>query len=73
MVQLDLPLEQLRTYRYPRSEPAGPEEFWERTLSASRAAGGAVTAELVETMLRTVTVHDATFPGSEGEPVPRGK
>lgn len=66
---VDLPLEQLRRYRYPRTPPPGLRQFWEDTIASSRSAGGAVVAERVEHPLRTLTVHDVTFPGFGGEPI----
>ncbi|TDE96066.1 acetylxylan esterase [Occultella glacieicola] len=69
MVQFDLPLEQLRTYRNPRPAPPGLAEYWDRTLEESRAAAGPVRTERVDAGLRTVTCDDVSFPGFAGEPV----
>lgn len=66
---VDLPLEQLRRYRYPRTAPEGLRGFWDETLASSRAAAGAVVAECLDHPLRTLAVHDVTFPGFGGEPV----
>lgn len=66
---IDLPLEQLRTYRHPRQAPAGLREFWDETLASSRANGGAVTAERLDHPMRTLTVHDVAFPGFDGDPI----
>ncbi|WP_154795158.1 acetylxylan esterase [Occultella kanbiaonis] len=69
MVRVDLPLEQLRTYRNPRPAPPGLAEYWDRTLAQSRAAAGPVRADRVDVGLRTVTCYDVTFPGFAGEDV----
>jgi cephalosporin-C deacetylase len=69
MVQVDLPIEQLRTYRNPRPAPPGLGEYWDRTLAQSRAAAGPVRADRVDVGLRTVTCYDVTFPGFAGEDV----
>ena len=37
MALFDLPLDALRAYRAPDSEPAGFDEFWRRTLAETRA------------------------------------
>lgn len=66
---VDLPLDQLRRYRYPRTPPPGLRAFWDETLATSRAAGGEVVAERLDHPLRTLAVHDVTFPGFGGEPV----
>ncbi|WP_420114317.1 acetylxylan esterase [Pseudactinotalea sp.] len=66
---VDLPLEQLRTYRHPRPAPAGLRGFWDETLATSRAAGGEVVAQRLAHPMRTLTVHDVTFPGFAGDPI----
>ncbi len=66
---VDMPLAQLREYRYPRPAPPGLRGFWDETLAAARAAAGDVVAEPLAHPLRTVTVHDVAFPGFGGEPV----
>ena len=66
---IDLPLEQLRTYRYPRPAPPNLRGFWDDTLATSRAAGGDVVAERIDHPMRTLTEHDVTFPGFGGDPV----
>ncbi|GAB3891168.1 hypothetical protein GCM10029964_063900 [Kibdelosporangium lantanae] len=45
------------------------DTFWDRTLNEARAHGGAVKAERVTALLRTVDVDDVRFPGWNGEPV----
>ncbi|GAB2617335.1 acetylxylan esterase [Pseudactinotalea suaedae] len=65
----DLPLAQLRSYRHPRRPPTGLREFWDDTLATSRAAGGEVIVERLDHPMRTLTVHDVTFPGFGGEPI----
>lgn len=65
----DLTEDELRRYRSSQSEPADFDEFWADTLASSRAHGGVVTREPVDTGLRTIDVDDVTFPGYGGEPV----
>lgn len=71
MPHLDLPLEQLRTYRPEVDEPGDFDDFWARTLVAARAAadGARGSSVPVRTLLRLVEVEDVTFPGYGGEPV----
>lgn len=66
---LDLPLSELVEYRPTIAEPADFDEFWQRTLEESRAAGGEVVATEFDAGLSTVRVWDVTFPGFAGEPV----
>src|SRR5690606_7817002 len=68
MPQFDLPLSVLRAYRPDVAEPADFDEFWQRTLDESRAAGGEVTLELVHA-LPGVEIFDMTFPGFGGQPI----
>lgn len=68
-MRVDLPLEELRQYRYPRPARAGLRGFWGDTLARSRAAGGDVVAERLDHPLRTLAVHDVTFPGFAGDPI----
>lgn len=69
MSAFDLPLEQLRAFRPPRSEPADFDAFWRLTLAAARAAGRHPSFDRVSTPLRTVTVDDVTFSGFGGQPI----
>lgn len=66
---LDLPLSELIEYRPTIAEPADFDEFWQRTLSESRAVGGEVESVEFDAGLSTVRVWDVTFPGFAGEPV----
>ncbi|MEV0895535.1 acetylxylan esterase [Actinoplanes sp. NPDC049802] len=69
MALFDFPLPQLREYRLTRSEPAGFDEFWDRTLTSARSA--ALPPKLAEarTPLRGVSSYDVTFTGYAGQPV----
>jgi cephalosporin-C deacetylase len=69
MAAFDLPLDQLRAFRPPRSEPPDFEAFWADTLAGSRAAASPPRFDRVETPLRTVTVDDVTFSGFAGQPI----
>ncbi|NYI04890.1 acetylxylan esterase [Allostreptomyces psammosilenae] len=64
---VDMPLAQLREYRPERSEPAGFDAFWERTLKEARGhALAPAFTELGDTHLASVRVHDASFAGFGG-------
>jgi cephalosporin-C deacetylase len=65
----DLPEEQLRTYRSTQREPDDFDEFWSRTLIASRSRGQPMMVVRAESPLTTVDVYDVSFPGFEGDPV----
>ncbi|MEU4769386.1 acetylxylan esterase [Actinosynnema sp. NPDC023794] len=67
----DSPHDELVDYRPDSSPPPDFDAFWERTLAATRARGGAVKVEPVADrhLLRTVEVDDVRFPGWNGEPV----
>lgn len=69
MSAFDLPLDQLRAFRPPRSEPPDFDAFWAETLAGSRAASSPPRFDRVETPLRTVTVDDVTFSGFAGQPI----
>src|SRR5690625_391405 len=69
MALIDLPLEQLHSYRSPRSAPPGHTRFWDRTLAESRAAGEEMHCEPVESGLAVFDAYDVRFPGFAGEPV----
>jgi cephalosporin-C deacetylase len=65
----DLPVEQLRAYRYPHEAPADLSEFWTATLGD--AATIPVDAEFarVDTGLRTIETYDVTYRGYGGQPI----
>ena len=65
----DLPEAQLREYQSSQITPDDFDEFWARTISEARAAGGEVTLTPVDTGLVTVEVFDVTFSGFGGEPI----
>lgn len=69
MPRFDLPLDALETFAPTVREPADFDDFWERTLAASRAAGGEVRAVPHPSPLTAFDVYDVTFPGFAGEPV----
>jgi cephalosporin-C deacetylase len=69
MSRFDLPLEELRSYRPERSEPADFDAFWADTLAASRDASSEPIFDPIETGLRTVTTFDVTFAGFQGQPI----
>jgi cephalosporin-C deacetylase len=66
---LDMPLDELRSYRPDVAEPADFDEFWRGTLEDARAAGGQTELTPIETGLTAIDTFDVTFPGFGGEPV----
>ncbi len=65
----DLPLEQLKTYKPERPEPADFDSFWARTLSEARQFPLAARFEPVETGLKLVKTFDVTYNGFGGQPI----
>ncbi|MEV0970522.1 acetylxylan esterase [Microtetraspora glauca] len=66
---VDLPLDQLRAYLPERGEPEDFDDFWERTLSESRAHDLAATFTPYDAHLARVDVYDVTFAGFGGHPI----
>lgn len=69
MAHVDLPLSDLRAFAPEVAEPADFDAFWERTLTESRSAGGAVEMTPVTPGLAGVELFDVTFPGFGGHPI----
>ncbi|MCR2785112.1 MULTISPECIES: acetylxylan esterase [unclassified Microbacterium] len=69
MPRFDLTPDELAAYRPDVREPDDFDEFWSRTLTESRAAGGEVVRRQVDTPFAVFDVFDLTFPGFAGEPV----
>lgn len=69
MAFYDLPLEELRTYKPPRNEPADFDAFWAETLAQARQHPLEARFEPVETGLRLLETFDVTFNGYAGQPV----
>ena len=65
----DLPLDQLRTYRPPRNQPADYDSFWAETLASARQFKLDPAFVPVSTGLKLVDVFDVTFPGFGGQPI----
>jgi cephalosporin-C deacetylase len=65
----DLPLDLLREYAPDLAVPSDLDEFWRRTLTEARAAGGTARLEPVAGPFTEVVVEDLTFPGFAGDPV----
>jgi cephalosporin-C deacetylase len=66
---LDLPLDQLQTYRPPRDEPADFDEFWAATLAEARAHPLEPCFAPFDAGLATLEVCDVTFNGYGGQPI----
>lgn len=69
MAFFDFPLDQLRTYRPERAEPADFDAFWKSTLAETAAAPLEARFERVDTGLRLQEFFDVTFMGFGGQPV----
>lgn len=65
----DKPLDELRTYRPDRPEPADFDAFWAETLAAARQYDLGTVFTPVDTGLVTVEVFDVTYHGYGGQPV----
>jgi len=62
----DLPLEELRTYRPERGEPADFDGFWALTLAETRARPLDLVLERVDVGLAANDTFDVTFTGFGG-------
>jgi cephalosporin-C deacetylase len=69
MVQFDLPLAELETYRPELRQPADLTDFWSTTLAAAREHPLDVTWAPADTGLACIDTWDVTFPGFDGQPV----
>lgn len=65
----DMPLDQLRTYKPERAEPADFDAFWQATLSEARAHPLNARFESADFGMKTVETYDVTFAGYGGQPV----
>ena len=66
MATFDLPLDELRTYRPDRGEPADFDAFWAATLAETRARPLDLVLEPVDVGLRSNETFDVTFTGFGG-------
>ncbi len=70
MALIDLPLEQLRAYRFAAEEPAGLDAFWAESLAAARAQASEPVVEAYRPdRFRSVSAFDVTFSGADGHPI----
>lgn len=69
MAYFDLPLDQLKTYKPDREEPADFDGFWKRTLEETRAHPLKASFTAVDYGLRNVDSFDVTFNGFGGNPI----
>jgi cephalosporin-C deacetylase len=63
----DLPLDQLVRYRPVVAEPADFDAFWARTLAEAATYDLDISVQPVDTVYRTVAVHELTFAGFGGD------
>lgn len=66
---IDMPLDQLKTYRPDVAEPADFDAFWDATLSEARQAGGDGRVEPWDGPSKAIEISDVTFPGFGGEAI----
>jgi cephalosporin-C deacetylase len=66
---IDMPLDELATYRPEREEPGDFDAFWQLTLTESRRYPLAPVFRPVDFGLQTVASFDVTFAGFDGQPV----
>lgn len=69
MGYFDLPLEQLKQYCPPRTEPEDFDAFWANTLADARQFPTELLLEEVDFGLELVETYDVTFNGFGGQPV----
>ncbi len=65
----DLPLDQLKAYYPPRTEPADFDTFWQQTLAEARQFPLDPHFEPVETGLTLIDTFDVTYSGFGGQPI----
>jgi hypothetical protein len=68
-VLVDLPLDELRSYRPEVDEPADFDTFWAEQLSMARGHDLDVEVVPLDAGLATVEVSDVTLPGHGGDPI----
>jgi cephalosporin-C deacetylase len=69
MALFDLPLDQLKTYRPPRTDRPDFDAFWAGTLAEARAVSRPAAFEPVAYGFKTLEAFDVTFPGYGGQPI----
>jgi cephalosporin-C deacetylase len=69
MAFFDLPLDQLKTYKPERTEPADFDAFWKSTLDETRKHPLNATFERVDYGLAAQETFDVTFNGFGGQPI----
>jgi cephalosporin-C deacetylase len=69
MALFDKPLDELRSYRPARQEPADFTAFWAETLADARRHSLNPQFTVVDFGLRTVETFDVTFNGYGGQPI----
>lgn len=69
MPRTDFSLPELENYRPLVDEPADFDEFWTRTLGEAAGFDLNLTVQRVDTVYRSVAVHDVSFAGFAGDPI----
>src|SRR5512139_2687770 len=65
----DLPLEELKTYLPPRTEPADFDAFWQQTLKEARSFPLDAKFEPIDAGLALIDAYDVTYNGYGGQPI----
>jgi cephalosporin-C deacetylase len=66
---VDLPLPELRSFRYERDEPQGFDEFWRKLLAEHADRPVDVRSDPAAAVISTLDVSDLTFAGYGGDAV----
>ncbi|MEV7692331.1 acetylxylan esterase [Microbacterium sp. NPDC089189] len=69
MPRFDMDPHALQSYLPDVREPSDFDDFWQRTLTESRAVETPVVSTRIQTPFSLVDVYDVTFPGFAGDPV----
>lgn len=69
MAFFDLSLDQLKTYRPERTEPADFDTFWQDTLAETRRHSLDLRLELFDSGMKTIEFFDVTYNGYGGQPI----
>lgn len=69
MPRFDMTPDELHAYRPDVTEPADFDDFWDRTLTESRALAEPVRLRRIDSPLQAVEVYDVVFSGYGGDPI----
>ena len=66
---VDMPLQELRTFKPSFAEPSDFDAFWGATMAESRARFAPPVFERIDAGLKTIETYDVTFSGFQGQPI----